>query len=168
MTDPLNQTTGEPKYSYRNLDLWRQAQDFAQTVVVLVDGLPARRSTDAISRQIIRSATSVAANIAEGHGRFGLPSYRNHLSIAKGSACETDSWLDLLRRLDLVTSETEAELHGRCTTLIASITRRILDLERMAPKKVREERASYGSLESVDEPSESAGSMVQGFEGSEP
>jgi len=164
MDDPSNQGTLEPKYSYRNLDLWKQAQDFAQTIVELVDGLPVRRSTDSIARQIVRSATSVAANIAEGHGRFGLPSYRNHLSIAKGSACETDSWIDLLRRLGLISQESEADLHRRCSLLIASLTRRILELERMAPKRIREEPPPYETVDEAEQLLDVDGSKVQRFE----
>lgn len=163
MTGPENQGTREPAYSFRNLQLWEQAQAFARDVIAIVDDLPARRSVDSIARQLTRSATSIGANIAEGHGRFGLPSYRNHLSIAKGSACETDSWLDLLRRLGLLSPEREAELHRRCSSLIAAITRRILDLERTG-KAAREERAGYVADEEI---AESDGSLVPGFKGSE-
>ena len=162
MNEPWNRGTFEPKYSYRNLALWQEAQEFARDVVLLVEQLPARRSTDSIARQIVRSATSIAANIAEGHGRFGIPSYRNHLSIAKGSACETDSWLDLLRRLGLLSPDREAELHQRCSKLIGALTRRILDLEAKQPSRVRDEQAEY-----VTSPSSFDGSMVPGFGGEE-
>ncbi len=161
MTEPENQRTREP--AFRNLDLWRQAQAFARDVIAIVDDLPTR-PVDSIARQLTRSATSIGANIAEGHGRFGLPSYRNHLSIAKGSACETDSWLDLLRRLGLLSPEREAELHGRCSSLIAAITRRILNLEQTG-KTVREEHVGYVADE---EAAENDGSLVPRFKGSEP
>lgn len=161
MTEPQNLRTSEPRYTYRNLVLWQQAQEFAQAIVELVDRLPASRSVDTIARQLVRSATSVAANIAEGHGRFGVASYRNHLSIAKGSACEADSWLDLLRRLNLIAPQYEAKLHERCAALIASLTGRIRDLERMPTKKIREQPADYGSISGVED--DLAGSEVQGF-----
>jgi four helix bundle protein len=166
MSEPRNQGTLEPGYSYRNLALWQEAQDFAREVVQLVDSLPSVRSADTIGRQVIRSATSVPANIAEGHGRFGLASYRNHLSIAKGSACETDSWLDLMRGLSMISGERERDLHTRCSALIAALTRRIRDLERMASKAVKDERAPYDSLSDVDEEVEPRGSGVPRFQGS--
>jgi four helix bundle protein len=167
--EPENQRTREPRYNYRNLDLWQQAQQLAQDIVQLVDQLPAGRSVDQLARQLTRSATSIAANIAEGHGRFGVPSYRNHLSIAKGSACETDSWLDLLRRLNLINTEQEGVLHGRCLTLIAALTRRMQDLERKLPKAVREEITTYGADDSSSREADwDAGSLVQGFTGSPP
>jgi four helix bundle protein len=145
--------------------LWQQAQDFAEAVVRLAGQLPSNRTTDSTARQLVRAATSVAANIAEGHGRFSFAAYKNHLSIAKGSACEADSWLDLLRRLDLITPEREADLHDRCTRLIAALTKRIRDLERSS-QSIREERAAYdASLEDEDE-TIGDGSKVPGFNGS--
>lgn len=134
----------EATYSYRNLQLWQKAQELAVDVARLVDGLPSRRSTDLIARQLVAAATSVAANIAEGHGRFTLPAYRNHLSIAKGSACEADSWIDLLGRLGLVDEGTRCALHDRCDELIAALTRRMQALaEREKQTRVREEGLLY-------------------------
>jgi|FLYL01.1.fsa_nt_gi four helix bundle protein len=135
-------TSAKTKYSYRNLLLWQRAQEFAVDIVKLVDTLPAKRSTDSIARQIVRSATSIGANIAEGHGRFTPAAHRNYLSIAKGSACETDSWLDLLSRLDLINRETEAHLHRKCEALIAGLTAKINEMERTG-RSVREDRADY-------------------------
>ena len=167
MTEPRNRRTTEPGYSYRNLALWQDAQDFARVIVQLVEQLPAGRTSDTIARQLIRAATSVPANIAEGHGRFGLASYRNHLSIAKGSACEVDSWLDLLRRLSLITPDQEARLHMRCSALIGALIGRIRDLEKLNPKAVREDRPAYLVTDEAGEMDAPAGSEVQRFRGSE-
>jgi four helix bundle protein len=134
----------EVTYSYRNLQLWQKAQELAVEVVRVVDRLPSRRSNDVVARQLVGAATSVAANIAEGHGRFTLPAHRNHLSIAKGSACEADSWINLLARLGLVDDATESALHGRCAELIAALTRRMKALaEQEKRTRVREETLSY-------------------------
>jgi len=48
-----------------------------------------------IADQAIRSASSVPANIAEGHGRFGRDR-SNHWRIAYASAKEVESHLELL------------------------------------------------------------------------
>ena len=134
----------EATYSYRNLQLWQKAQELAVDVARLVDALPSRRSTDLVARQLVAAASSVAANIAEGHGRFTLPAYRNHLSIAKGSACEADSWINLAARLGVIDGATEAALHDRCAELTAALTRRIQALTRQEKQaRVREETPSY-------------------------
>ena len=72
-------------YNYRNLDLWRRAQELAVDIIRLGETLPSSPASVVLARQVVRSAASVGANIAEGHGRYSLAAYRNHLSIAKGA-----------------------------------------------------------------------------------
>ncbi len=117
-------------YSYRNLILWQKAQDLAVEAVNLCGKLPNDRVAPILTRQLVRSTSSIAANIAEGHGRYTLAAHRNHLSIAKGSACETDSWLDLLQRLGYVKPDAEGRLHEACQELIRMLTAKIVEIER--------------------------------------
>ena len=116
-------------YTYRNLILWQKAQSLGYEVVKLTRRLPQNWANAIIARQIIASATSVAANIAEGHGRFSIGAHRNHLSIARGSAAETDSWIDLLRRDDAINSTEEQRLHGLCQELMVMFASKMRDLD---------------------------------------
>ncbi len=151
-------------FRFKNLELWRTAQKLAIDICKLCDELPSRRSADVISRQLIRSATSVPANIAEGHGRFSLPAYLNHLSIAKGSATESQGWLDMLAGLGHIAEGTALEYDRRCDALIAAITRRILTLEQQrGTRQVRDHAAEY-RVDSSEVP-RSPGSQVQDDEG---
>jgi four helix bundle protein len=136
------------KYSFKNLELWKAAQLLAIDVCRAVDSFPNRRSADIVDRQLIRSITSVPANIAEGHGRFSLAAYRNHLSIAKGSATESQGWVDLLVHLGHLTEVDGRELERRCDAMVASLTRRIVALERQEAevgksKRIREDGPDY-------------------------
>ena len=54
-----------------------------------------------IADQLIRAASSVPANIAEGHGRFGRDRVY-HYRIASGSAKEVDVHLQLLMQANSV------------------------------------------------------------------
>jgi len=133
-------------YSYRNLILWQRAQALALRVIQIVRRLPNNWGTAVVARQIVASATSVSANIAEGHARFTPGAHRNHLSIAKGSAAETDSWLDLLRRLGDLSDEEEEELHSECLWIMESLKSKILDLEQYEQNKrrsIREKSEGY-------------------------
>lgn len=116
------------EYVYRNLILWRKAQDLAHEILRVTRRMPQSWANGVIARQIIASATSVAANIAEGHGRYTIGAHRNHLSIAKGSTAETDSWLDLMHRDGLLTAEEEQQLHGICLELMTMLTTNIRTL----------------------------------------
>ncbi len=137
--------TQNQRYSYRNLLLWQKAQDLTLEIIKIVSQLPRDPAAQVIARQIVASSSSVGANVAEGHGRFTLPAHRNHLSIAKGSACETDGWLDLLRRAGYADSEVEQRLHTSCDELIRMLTAKILQLERLeqSKKRLREEPSTY-------------------------
>jgi four helix bundle protein len=143
--EPENRAVAEkPRYTFKNLELWKAAQDFGVEIALLVDGLPSKRPADAAGRQLIRAATSIAANIAEGHGRFTFGAYRNHLSIAKGSASECQSWLDFLARLGFVDEAASQKLESRCFSLIGGLTRRITALEeRERLPRTREDPAIY-------------------------
>ena len=55
--------------------------------------------------QLLKAASSVPANIAEGHGRYSVGSYRNHLSIAAGSLREVETHLETAVRLQILTPE---------------------------------------------------------------
>ena len=148
MTNQQNQENQRTSYNYRNLAVWRQAQDLALEVIKVAGRLPNTGVAVVLARQLVAAAASVGANIAEGHGRFSLAAYRNHLSIAKGSACEADSWLDLLRRAGYIDDELEARLHGECLVLIGSLTLKIRDLEtkergQREAKAVREDQEAY-------------------------
>jgi four helix bundle protein len=124
-------------------------------MIQLTHRLPQNWANAVIARQIISAATSIGANNAEGHGRFTPGAHGNHLSIAKGSAAETDSWRDLLRREGYLSPEEESQLHLECMEIVAILKSKILDLERLEREgsaKVREERASYIASDLVDDP----------------
>ena len=139
------------EYGYRNLILWNKAQELTLAVIRLIAPLPRSGAADVISKQIIRSSSSIAANVAEGHGRFTAGAHSFHLSVAKGSTCETDSWLDLLRRSDLIRTDQEKPLHETCMELVAMLTSKIRQLETVqaaskrggAGSRLSDERAEY-------------------------
>jgi four helix bundle protein len=57
-----------------------------------------------IGYQIIRSSDSIAANIAEGYGRFSPADRKRFYRYSRGSFEETKSWLRKLNRRKIVTN----------------------------------------------------------------
>jgi len=55
--------------------------------------------------QIIGAAASTPANIAEGYERASLREYLRHLSIARASHAETQNFIHLINRLELIRKE---------------------------------------------------------------
>lgn len=60
---------------------------------------------DTVGKQIIRSADSIGANIAEGSGRGTYQDNRRFIRIARGSLNETQHWLRRAHKRDLLTTE---------------------------------------------------------------
>jgi len=79
--------------SNTNLVAHTKALEAAGIAIKLVLRVPAPLKS--IADQLIRSASSVPANLAEGHGRFGRDR-QHHWRIAYASAKEVDSHLRLL------------------------------------------------------------------------
>jgi len=84
--------------SYRDLLVWQKAMDLAAQAYRLIESFP-KHEEFGLKSQIRRAATSIPANIAEGHGRDHLGDYLRHLSVAKGSLAELETHILLSNRL---------------------------------------------------------------------
>lgn len=80
--------------SHRDLIVWQKARKLAAASYTLARQLP-EDERFGMKPQIQRAAVSVAANIAEGHGRLGKGDFTRHLSIARGSLTELECLLEL-------------------------------------------------------------------------
>ena len=81
---------------------------FAVRVVRLYQHLSANKREYVLSRQLLRSGTSIGANVEEGIGGQSRADFVSKLAIAYKEARETAYWLRLLRDTDY-RSETEFE-----------------------------------------------------------
>lgn len=69
-----------------------------------------REETYGLTSQLGRATASVAANIAEGNGRDHAGDYVRHLSIARGSLFESETFVELALRLQYLPQATHGEL----------------------------------------------------------
>ena len=79
---------------YRDLAFYKKSRLVARGCDHLIKNWPKSIQAQEIGRQMFRFATSVGANIAEGHGRYTGNEYVRYLFIAQASANETDHWLN--------------------------------------------------------------------------
>lgn len=79
---------------------------FALDIIRYVEQLPKEQTSRIISGQLLRSATSIGANVVEAQGASSRKDYTNFFSYALKSANETKFWLGLL--LDSGKAEKEA------------------------------------------------------------
>jgi len=70
---------------------------FALRVIEFVDKLPKDLSTQVIAKQLVRSATSIGANIIEAQASPSRRDFTNFFNHSLKSANETKYWLQLLK-----------------------------------------------------------------------
>lgn len=86
------------------LDVYRLAEELSDLVWYGFDGW-ATKVQKTIGYQIIRSSDSIAANLAEGYGRYTPADRRNFYRYARGSFEETKAWLRKLIRRKVIKDE---------------------------------------------------------------
>jgi four helix bundle protein len=67
--------------------------------------------------QLIRAADSIGANIAEAYGRHGYADQRRLLYVARGSAYETEHWIDRALTRNLLSAEFQVRVVKLVQTL---------------------------------------------------
>ena len=72
---------------------------------------------DTLGKQLVRCIDSVAANIAEGHGRLHYADNRNFCRYARGSLQESITFLTKAQNRNLIPSETATSLINDLVTL---------------------------------------------------
>ena len=87
-----------PILSYRDLVVWQVSMDLVVEAYRIAKALPIEERF-ALASQLRRSAVSIPANIAEGHGRATRGEYLQHLSVAAGSLRELQTHLEIVLRL---------------------------------------------------------------------
>ena len=75
---------------------------FALRIIKPVSALPKTTTGEVLGRQVLRSGTSVGANVEEGFGASTKREFTYKLNIAFKEAKETHYWLRLIRDAGLV------------------------------------------------------------------
>ena len=96
--------------------------EFAIQILKLTDSIKGHYS---LSNQLERSGTSIGANIREANYAHGKPDFIAKLQIALKECYETEYWLELFVKSDVLTRESTIDLYNQGGTirrmLIASI-----------------------------------------------
>jgi len=126
----------ESQKSFRDLKIWHKAAAIFDMVCEDVKKWPSNKVANSIVYQLIRAAGSIGANIAEGYGR-GLPGeFEQFLRYARGSAAETDNWLNNALKTGFITGERYSEYAVIFTELSKMIGSFIGKLRLQPHKKV--------------------------------
>ena len=112
--------------SVRNDNLIEQkSYDFAVRIVNLYKHLKSTHKEIILSKQILRSGTSVGANVCEATRAQSKNDFIAKISIALKEAYETDYWLRLLNDTDYITKDEFKSIYEDCQD-ISNILAKIL------------------------------------------
>jgi four helix bundle protein len=118
--------------------VWQKAHALALKSIKATNSVKRSYASDIIVKQLIRAATSIGANIAEGCGRNEGKEYVRFLQISFGSANEVDNWLNLLKDAELLPSSTASELldlNIEIQKMLVSLIKRIKEKGNISKEK---------------------------------
>ena len=93
----------------RNHDIYERLLVFGIRIVKLSRVMARNFDCRVIADQLIRSGTSVGANMREADSASSLKDFINKVTIAKKEMQETDYWLKIIKGADLLSQETSKE-----------------------------------------------------------
>ncbi len=122
---------------FENLRVYQLAEDMADLVWETVIKWH-RLAQDTIGKQLINSADSIGANVAEGTGRGSFADNRRFAKIARGSLFEVKHWLRRAYKRGLLTESEVAsfkklvdELTPKLSAYISSIGKKLTQPEKL-------------------------------------
>ena len=117
-------------FAFEKLLVYQKAITFADAICTLTRDLP--RGYFFLADQLNRATLSIAANIAEGNGRFTKPDRRNFFGIARGSIQECVPLLELASRQGLLKPDRHAQLKADLEEIAKMLSGLISGLDKRA------------------------------------
>jgi four helix bundle protein len=100
-----------------NEELKERTLQFAVRVMKFADSLPRTASGKAIAHQVARSGGSVAANYRAALRGKSRADFVNKITIVLEEADETDLWIEIAKRCELIPARRVAKLQAEAVEL---------------------------------------------------
>ena len=102
------------------------SKEFAVEIINLCETMRNRKKATAIVNQLLRSGTSIGANIHEANYASSKADFINKFQIALKECYETDYWLEIFHDSVIISDDEYTNMITKCSKirrlLIASIT----------------------------------------------
>ncbi len=102
--------------------VFEKSKAFAVDIVHLYQYLKTEKKEHVLSKQILRSGTSIGANIKEALYGQSKADFVSKMSVALKEASETEYWLDLLCETEIISVFMYEKIHSECVELIKMLT----------------------------------------------
>lgn len=103
-----------------------KSKNLALRIIKLYKYLNENKNEYVLSKQLLRSGTSIGANVREAIRGESKPDFYHKLNIALKEADETEYWIELLYESDYITKTQFDSIYKDCEdviSLLVSITR---------------------------------------------
>ncbi len=91
------------------MDIQDRVLEFGVKIIKFADKMPRTPAGSVIVRQVIRSGTSIGANMEEADGAASKRDFINKVIISRKEARETRYWLKLIERAELINNAKNKE-----------------------------------------------------------
>ncbi len=99
-----------------------KSKAFAVRIIRLYQHLSREKQEFILSKQILRSGTSIGANIKEANSAQSKADFIAKTQIALKEASETEYWLELLTETEYISEKAGDSLLADCKELVRMIT----------------------------------------------
>lgn len=101
-----------------------RALEFSLAVIGVLGNLPYSEVLSPLRKQVIRSSTSIGANITEAQHAISKKEFLLYMHIAFRSSAETEYWITILGRTGLISKENAESLlseNSQISKILSSI-----------------------------------------------
>ena len=102
--------------------LVEQSKNFAVVIVRICKQIREERGEKVLVNQLLRSGTSIGANIHEGNYASSRLDFINKFQIALKECYETQYWLDIFRRTEYLTNDEFKRYNDECSKIRKMLT----------------------------------------------
>lgn len=92
--------------------LYDKAFEFAVRIINAYSFLAEKKKIYVVAKQLLRSGTSISANVVEANGAISKADFSAKLSIAYKECLETKYWLTLLYRTKFIDEKTYLSIYS--------------------------------------------------------
>lgn len=116
-------------------DLRTRTSDYALRIIRMYVSLPKTTEAQVIGKQVLRSGTSIGAHYREGYRAKSDADIVNKFETALQELDETDYWLGLLVKADIVSADKLESLLRETNELLAIFTTIVTKIKKRMNKK---------------------------------
>ncbi|MCM1452529.1 MAG: four helix bundle protein [Clostridium sp.] len=107
-----------------------KSEEFAVDIITLYKFLTEIKREYVISKQLLRSGTSIGANIAEANFAESIDDFSHKLSISQKECSETLYWLRLLHRTQIIEEQQYIQYETKAKELLKIISSIIVSIKK--------------------------------------